>query len=802
MWNPPCEFKKYMTPERDVLCAVGFEVKSPDLTNAQKIQIVANSIRYYVNDPALLDSFKSSLIRGMYSVLTLKEYSQTSATDRRFLRGFIPDNDSVMFAIDADPCEEVFRALKAHYGEDSKFELAEFRKTLDSALEPYYDKGVVKRFAADPKKDVDVDKNAVKIRVYKVNEDPEKAKEVGTGEVLFGRGEKIDGALQERINDPRFAALLAAKIKRDIPETIKYDYQESKKECERELERVSEQSLPFEKGDTLVEAGDTIGDQELRLLNAERLERLSQRPFRAKLSRFFASFVLLSMFMIGGFVLFYHNIVATKTRRRKVSINDYAIFLTMMIVTVGFGKFLQFFLHNGGASPELVPVLIFVQLLALSATWEIAFTVGVVLAFLLNFTSPNGLGGFAVFLGCSLIASLVSRSVQTRSQLFVVALSVAVTGFTLSFVIDSINGNYAHVVQDAGVRGIWGFFAGFLTAGVLPVFERVFGVLTPMRLLEYSNPSHPLLLELNQRAPATYSHSIQTAALAEPAAEAIGARSSLVRVGAYFHDVGKMLQPQNFTENQKDVNPHDTLEPRVSVLIIVAHTKDGVDLGKKYRLPRQVVDLIAQHHGTMFVGRFYDKANAAAKAKDPDAPPLDEAPYRHQGPLPQTKEAGVLMLADAVESASRSLSDWSPRRVENLVQKIADARIEDGQFNESGLTLGEIHTIKQSLISTLLASHHTRVKYADKKAPEKNGEQKESANFKDANAPNEQSEAKEQKVSKESGAKEQKVQKEAPAGKTSVPEEEPAREWSSNSGIYSDSTILFGKNGFKDASEK
>ncbi|MBR4832855.1 MAG: HDIG domain-containing protein, partial [Thermoguttaceae bacterium] len=306
-------------------------------------------------------------------------------------------------------------------------------------------------------------------------------------------------------------------------------------------------------------------------------------------------------------------------------------------------------------------------------------------------------------------------------QLIGVAFSAGAGAFALSWLAEAAGttNDRAYILGEAAFCGLWGLLAGFLTSGLLPIVERVFGVLTPMRLLEYGNPSHPLLLELNRRAPATYNHSIQTAAIAEAAAEAIGARASLVRVGAYFHDVGKMLQPERFTENQRGgYNVHDELEPRMSALVIVAHVKDGVDLAKRYRLPRPIVDLIEQHHGAMLAGFFYQKANEAAKDELPAGQQLDEAPFRYPGPIPQSKEAAILMLADAAESASRSLGDVAPGRIENLVRQLVAARLEDGQLNDSGLTLGEIRRVETSMVTSILASRHNRVKYPAKAADE------------------------------------------------------------------------------------
>ena len=196
--------------------------------------------------------------------------------------------------------------------------------------------------------------------------------------------------------------------------------------------------------------------------------------------------------------------------------------------------------------------------------------------------------------------------------------------------------------------------------GLLPFIEKLFGVLTDISLLEIGDVAHPLLQELVRRAPGTYNHSINVAALAEAAAESVGAHALLVRVGAYFHDIGKMLKPMYFVENQGlDSNRHETLLPAMSKLIIVAHIKDGADLARQHHLPRPIIDFILQHHGTTLVEFFYHRANEQSEA-NPHGGEVDESSYRYPGPKPQTKEAAVLMVADAVESASRTLVEPGP----------------------------------------------------------------------------------------------------------------------------------------------
>ncbi|MEM9791266.1 MAG: HDIG domain-containing metalloprotein, partial [Planctomycetota bacterium] len=250
---------------------------------------------------------------------------------------------------------------------------------------------------------------------------------------------------------------------------------------------------------------------------------------------------------------------------------------------------------------------------------------------------------------------------------------------------------------------------------LLQVVERLFGVQTDLSLIELGDPAHPLLQELVRRAPGTYNHSITVASIAEAATDAIGGRGLLVRVGAYFHDIGKMLKPGYFIENQgQGVNQHDTLVPAMSTLVIIAHVKDGADLARQNRLPECIIDFIEQHHGTTLVEYFYrqeqKKRESGESADDGD---VDEARFRYPGPKPQSKEAGVLMLADAVESASRTLVEPTPARIESLVEEITRKRLDDGQFDECGLTLREVHTIGESLVKSLTAVYHGRVKYPD-----------------------------------------------------------------------------------------
>jgi putative nucleotidyltransferase with HDIG domain len=253
-------------------------------------------------------------------------------------------------------------------------------------------------------------------------------------------------------------------------------------------------------------------------------------------------------------------------------------------------------------------------------------------------------------------------------------------------------------------------------AGILPLVERAFDVHTDLSLLELSDMSHPLLRQLAQRAPGTYNHSISVAALAESAAESVGAHGLLVRVGACFHDIGKMFKPNYFVENQlPGSNRHDTLQPAMSTLVIIAHVKDGADLARQHRIPQRVIDFIEQHHGTTLVEYFYRQATKKSEASE-DGEEISETSFRYPGPKPQTREAAVLMISDAVESASRALVEPTSSRLQNLVDQIAMKKLLDGQFDECGLTLLELDTIKRSLVKSLNAIYHGRIKYPEQQS--------------------------------------------------------------------------------------
>jgi putative nucleotidyltransferase with HDIG domain len=314
-------------------------------------------------------------------------------------------------------------------------------------------------------------------------------------------------------------------------------------------------------------------------------------------------------------------------------------------------------------------------------------------------------------------AVLMLRSVRSRTRLVQVGVCAGLAYLAATVATGLLSGQTWRLIAfESGRHFVWGSLAGFLLTGILPIIERSFGIVTDVSLIELADGSHPLMQELIRRAPGTYTHSMTVATLAETAAEAVGANPLLTRVGSYFHDVGKMLKPQYFIENQTGENRHDSLEPALSTLIIIGHIKDGEALAKKYRLPRPIVDFIHQHHGTTLVEYFYREAVRLHEASDQEAAELENV-YRYPGPKPQNRENGIVMLADAAESTSRVLRDPAPSRLRKLVHDLVMKRLLDGQFEESGLTLTELHLIEESLSKSLVALYHARIKYPEEVPP-------------------------------------------------------------------------------------
>jgi putative nucleotidyltransferase with HDIG domain len=322
--------------------------------------------------------------------------------------------------------------------------------------------------------------------------------------------------------------------------------------------------------------------------------------------------------------------------------------------------------------------------------------------------------GFLLIIWVGLVfACFMLTDLRTRSRLVEIGgvAGIAMMVATFAWGLISLD-TWWYTFLNSAYAFFAGVSCGFVLLGILPFIEKAFRITTSMTLLELADASHPLLRRLALEAPGTYSHSLQVATLAEAAAEAIGANSLLCRVAAYYHDVGKINKPDYFVENQQQgtQNRHINLTPSVSFLIIKGHVMDGMEMAREYTLPTRLMPFIQQHHGTTLVEYFFHAAKLQ-KEKNNDGQEVSELDFRYPGPKPRSKEVAILMLADCAESATRSMTEPTANAIEALVHKLTKARLEDGQFDDSELTLRDLNRIEQSLIKTLLSIYHGRLSY-------------------------------------------------------------------------------------------
>jgi putative nucleotidyltransferase with HDIG domain len=323
--------------------------------------------------------------------------------------------------------------------------------------------------------------------------------------------------------------------------------------------------------------------------------------------------------------------------------------------------------------------------------------------------------GFLVIVWVGLVFTCFQlHDIRSRSKLIEVGgvAAVAMMAACVAWGLIALD-TWQYIANNCLYAGAAGLSAGFLVLGTLPFIEKAFRITTSMTLLELADASHPLLRRLALEAPGTYSHSLQVATLAEAAADAINANSLLCRVAAYYHDVGKINKPDYFVENQQagQQNRHLNLTPSVSFLIIKGHVMDGVEMAKEYTLPTSLFPFIQQHHGTTLVEYFYRSA-CLQQEKKGEENPVSESEFRYPGPKPKNREVGILMLADAAESATRSMKEPTAARIEELVHELTMRRLLDGQFDDCELTLRDLDRIEKSLTKTLLSIYHGRLAYA------------------------------------------------------------------------------------------
>lgn len=450
------------------------------------------------------------------------------------------------------------------------------------------------------------------------------------------------------------------------------------------------------KGDSIIREGEVVTYDRLEILSDLGILREDNKiDFILYIG--IASIVLVIEFIIIAYMMVFNKSLLEKP---KMLMMIYLIFMTVVIIS----KAIE------GISIYLIPIAAAAMLISILVDSRLAVLTNLCLTVVISLITGNNISFMAMALIGGTVGAFSVINSQQRSNIFVSGVAISIINMGTIAGIGFINSSEVSQTLTFGLYGLLnGLFSSILAVGSLPLWESVFDVVTPLKLLELSNPNQPLLKKLLIEAPGTYQHSIIVGNLSESAADAIGGNSLLVRAGAFYHDIGKTKRPYFFKENQLTTdNPHDKLKPALSASIITDHVRDGIELAKKHKLPVEIRNFIAEHHGDTLVAYFYHKAKTGENGDQ-----VDEKNFKYDGPKPQSKETAIVMMADSIEAAVRSLSSPSQDDIETLIEKIIDGKLRSGQLDECNITFKELNTIKKTFLKVILSIFHERIEYPD-----------------------------------------------------------------------------------------
>ena len=466
------------------------------------------------------------------------------------------------------------------------------------------------------------------------------------------------------------------------------------------LATVEPEKITVQKGELVVRKGEILTERQATILQQLGYSQ-SASPSVVVLG--LAILIAIMMLVVRAFMMHFTP---------KIYRDEKQIVLMMLLTTATiflYDMFLSLTLSSiaerAAQVGYLIPVAMGTMLITILLDVRLGLVIDIILAIFVGMYTENSAFAVVALIG-GLTGSLGVATLGQRSDISRTALSISAVNACLIIGLGMIQSQTPDVIIFGVIFGVFnGLISSIFTMGVLPYLENIFGITTSIKLLELANPSQPLLKKLMTEAPGTYHHCIMVGNLGEAAAEAIGANGLEVRLGAYYHDIGKLKRPYFFAENQfSGNNPHNNMTPQLSTLIITSHVKDGIEMAKEAKLPPIIIQMIAQHHGDSLVSFFYSKA----KETDPQAKERD---YRYEQPKPQTKEAAILMMADTVEAAVRSKKNATPGQIEGFIRTLIKGKLNDGQFDECELTFRDLELIAEAFARVINGIYHKRIEY-------------------------------------------------------------------------------------------
>jgi cyclic-di-AMP phosphodiesterase PgpH len=732
-WQPGFPYRIRRVPLQYPHARVEFRYVDQIATSRQLQRVRRTALVWYANDTEALNQLRQALIDRVFQLRDKPWESVSGETWREFLGerfaagGTSPptpdttdpsSQDQQAANEPVDPERVAFERFVAALKDDTSLE--NFKKGLEAALQ-VVSNGLLRNLEHEFGEG-----STESIMVFPQGR-PSEARSVKVSEVRIG---ELTGTVHERLK-LSFASTLGSEqsdVTADrvydwliprLPVTLRLDQQATELSVRRAESNTPDEYRLYSPGNLLdkrtlsvegahhISAGVPLQLDDIALLRAEHQAYVDGLGFWKLFTNTLASWgMYTAVFTLLCGYLF------NRERRLLANLRQFSCLLFLFAATVIACHLLSI---DPDWRAEIIPVCMVSILVAIAWHRELALLVGALVALVFTLAHGYGMDTFVTLAATSFSASLPCGRIRSRSRIVHIGLIAAAAAFPTTIGAGISCGQ--PLLPGLILDGLWysggAILAGMFMTAVLPFLEKWFGIQTDISFVELSDANHPLLRQLVQRAPGTYNHSINVASLAESAAEAIGANGLVCRVGAYFHDIGKMRKPEYFVENQSaEENKHNNLVPTMSTLVIIAHVKDGVEMARQHYLPGAVLDIIQQHHGTTLVEYFFHQATRRSEESG-DPAEVPESDFRYPGPRPQTPEAAVVMLADAVESASRSLRDPTPARLEGLVHTISKKKLDDGQFDECSITLQQLRIIEDSLVKSLNAMYHARVKYPD-----------------------------------------------------------------------------------------
>jgi putative nucleotidyltransferase with HDIG domain len=562
--------------------------------------------------------------------------------------------------------------------------------------------------------------------LFSISEDSELKGTTATPIVYEDALSSLEKAISDTTKDEGISQTLLAIFNFGLRPNLVFSESKTKTSINLALDAMEPEVYSYEQGDTLIAPGQQISPLEIEKIKAYELAEDTLKGDNLFFNELFIkrSFLTLILLIIA-YLFIRYSLKDNSKRNTTLAVSAVSIILNLILFRfiLEFGSIL---LNNNEALLAVLPNLLPIALAPILTAVLVGSMPGILTALIISVLFclgfDNSLEQFLITFLPGIVGVYSSFKIRNRSKLIQAGLYTGLTSALCCAIISLLNdSSIAFISQQIAYSTVIGFFTGITVVGLLSTFEQIFKITTSITLLELTDFNHPILRKMQLEAPGTYHHSLMVANLSENAAAIIGSNPLLCRVCCLFHDIGKLVKPEYFSENQRGFNPHEEKNPSMSALVIKAHVKEGVEIAKQEKLPKVIIDVIKQHHGTSLIKYFYHQAQKQLNAESLNNPnqtqdgqnkqSIHQSTYRYDGPKPRFKESAIIFFADAVEAASRSLKKISQPSIEEMIDSIFESRIKDGQLDECPLTFKELDAIKESFTRTLLNMLHTRIEY-------------------------------------------------------------------------------------------